>query len=298
MREHNRIADQIAYFNSHLDDETIYQEARRIVIAEIQHITYNEFLPVVLGDKIMAKYGLNLKKDGYYEGYNSKINAGTRVAFQVAAFRFGHSMISDVVERYNKFHNKLESFRMSTMILQPFIMYKPGIIDSLILGLINQESNRMDPQVSTEVIVTLVFHTTNTVSMTLAIVFKRLTKTLSLFQVTNHLFEKPGAHFGLDLASIDVQRGREFGLPSYNYFREYCGLKKAYSFEDLAGEVDNRTIHRLSMLYKHVDDVDLWTAGLSEFPVYGSMLGPTFTCITAEQFVIARDSDRYWYESK
>ena len=154
MREHNRIADQIAYFNSHLDDETIYQEARRIVIAEIQHITYNEFLPVVLGDKIMAKYGLNLKKDGYYEGYNSKINAGTRVAFQVAAFRFGHSMISDVVERYNKFHNKLESFRMSTMILQPFIMYKPGIIDSLILGLINQESNRMDPQVSTEVIVT------------------------------------------------------------------------------------------------------------------------------------------------
>lgn len=265
MREHNRIADQLAYFNSHLDDETIYQETRRIMIALIQHITYNEFLPVILGDKLMAKYGLNLKKEGYYEGYNSKINAGTRVAFQAAGFRFGHSMITDTVERYNKFHYKLESFRMSSLILQPFIMYKPGIIDSLILGLVNQESNRFDPQISTE--------------------------------VTNHLFEKPGTHFGQDLASIDVQRGREFGIPGYNYYREYCGLKKAYSFEDLAGEVDNRTIHRLSMLYKHVDDVDLFTAGLSEFPTYGSMLGPTFSCIVAEQFVIARDSDRFWYEN-
>ena len=59
---------------------------------------------------------------------------------------------------------------MSSLILQPFIMYKPGILDSLILGLVNQESNRMDPQITTE--------------------------------VTNHLFEKPGAHFGSDLASI------------------------------------------------------------------------------------------------
>lgn len=60
----------------------------------------------------MAKYGLNLKKSDYYDGYNPKINAGTRVAFQVGAFRFGHSMVSDVVERYNKFHVKLGNFRL------------------------------------------------------------------------------------------------------------------------------------------------------------------------------------------
>lgn len=80
-------------------------------------------------------------------------------------------------------------------------------------------------------------------------------------------------------AREDVQRGRDFGVPGYNYFREYCGLKKAYNFGDLAGELDNRTIHRLSMLYKHVDDIDLFTAGISEFPSQGSMLGPTFSCI-------------------
>lgn len=60
-------------------------------------------------------------------------------------------------------------------------MYKPGIMDSFILGLVNQESSRMDPQITTE--------------------------------VTNHLFEKPGTHFGSDLAAIDIQRGREMGLP-------------------------------------------------------------------------------------
>lgn len=73
---------------------------------------------------------------------------------------------------------------------------------------------------------------------------------------------------------LDVQRGREFGVPGYNYFREYCGLKKAYSFEDLAGELDNRTIHRLSMLFKHVDDIDLFTAGISEFPGKSSLKSP------------------------
>ncbi|KAK4336720.1 hypothetical protein RND71_043564 [Anisodus tanguticus] len=284
MREHNRIADQLAYFNSYLDDETLYQETRRIMIAQIQHITYNEFLPVVLGEKVMEKYGLNLKKTGYYNGYNSKINAGTRVAFQAGAYRFGHSMIPDVVERYNKFHDKLgktfqkiknrlklkffftETIRMSKLFLQPFIMYKPGIIDSFILGLLNQESNRMDPQISSE--------------------------------VTNHLFEKPGQNFGQDLTSIDIQRGREFGIPGYNYFREYCGLKKAYTFDDLIGDFDNQTLHRFTLLFKNVDDIDLLTGGMSEFPAFGSMIGPTFTCIVAEQFVIARDSDRFWYENE
>lgn len=49
VREHNRIAEQISCQVPGQSDEYYYQHARRIVIAEIQHITYNEYLPVMLG---------------------------------------------------------------------------------------------------------------------------------------------------------------------------------------------------------------------------------------------------------
>ena len=49
MREHNRVAQNLAKLNPSWSSETVFQEARRIVIAEFQHITYNEFLPTLLG---------------------------------------------------------------------------------------------------------------------------------------------------------------------------------------------------------------------------------------------------------
>jgi len=72
-REHNRIAHELGQINPHWDDETVFQETRRIVIAEIQHITYNEFLPTLLGKGVMEKFGLLLQKEvlkmiyNYYE---------------------------------------------------------------------------------------------------------------------------------------------------------------------------------------------------------------------------------------
>lgn len=67
-REHNRLATGLAQINPHWDDETLFQESRRINIGIIQHITYNEFLPILLGKEVMEKFGLVLEKEHYWDG--------------------------------------------------------------------------------------------------------------------------------------------------------------------------------------------------------------------------------------
>lgn len=54
LKEHNRIADEMSTLNQKWSDTTLFYETRRAIIAQIQHITYNEFLPIVLGNQIAS----------------------------------------------------------------------------------------------------------------------------------------------------------------------------------------------------------------------------------------------------
>lgn len=88
VREHNRWADRITKLNPKLNDQEVYQRARAVVIAEIQSITYNEWLPAVLGNGAMPRYS----------GYNPRVNPNLSNEFATAAFRFGHSILGDDIE--------------------------------------------------------------------------------------------------------------------------------------------------------------------------------------------------------
>jgi hypothetical protein len=95
VREHNRIADFIKTNNPTWTDEKVFQEARRFVSAEMQHITYSEFLPKILHNFFMTFLDLKPKALGYFGGYDTTIKPMIRNAFATAAFRFGHSILRD-----------------------------------------------------------------------------------------------------------------------------------------------------------------------------------------------------------
>ena len=76
IRNHNLIARQLGALNPHWSDETIFQETRNINIAIFQHITFNEFLPLVLGKQALYDHDLVLYTDGYYDGYDPNLDPG------------------------------------------------------------------------------------------------------------------------------------------------------------------------------------------------------------------------------
>ncbi len=117
-------------------------------------------------------------------------------------------------------------------------------------------------------------------------------------EITNHLFEERRVPFsGLDLAALNIQRGRDHGLRPYNEYRVACNLDRASSFEDLSKEVSVDVIKRLKQVYDSVEDIDLFTGGLSETPLQGALVGPTFACIIGIQFQKLKKCDRFWYEN-
>lgn len=101
IREHNRIADALAKLNPHYDDETLFQVARKINIAQYQHISYYEWLPIFLGFDNMLKNRIIYKTPGdgsFINDYDPSIDPSTINSHATAAFRYFHSQIEGRLE--------------------------------------------------------------------------------------------------------------------------------------------------------------------------------------------------------
>ena len=73
--------------NPHWSDERLYQEGRKIMGATTQHITYNEFLPRIIGLNAMNLYDLRVRTEGYSNDYDPTCNPSIFNEFATAAFR-------------------------------------------------------------------------------------------------------------------------------------------------------------------------------------------------------------------
>lgn len=107
--EHNHIATELADLNPHWSDEKLYLEARRIIGAMVQHITYREFLPLVLGRDVCQLFDLELESTGFFTKYDARLNPSVANAFSAAAFRFGHSLIQNTYMRCNSNHQFIDN---------------------------------------------------------------------------------------------------------------------------------------------------------------------------------------------
>lgn len=268
MRLHNYIVGQLGSINRQWSDEKLYQHGRRIVGAISQRIAYNEFVPRLLGLDHAGKYDLLLKETGYSDGYDESCSASTINEFSSAAFRMGHSLVRNSFPLLDKDFvpiGQMLQLRKAFFNTQR-IMTEPQLIDSLLRGIVTTPVESFDNSVSDE--------------------------------VTNHLFEKPKEPFsGMDLVALNIQRGRDHGIRGYNEYRAICNLTKAKTFQDLSNEISAELITRLEGLYAHVDDIDLFTGGLSESSVHGGLVGPTFACIIGMQFNRLKRCDRFWHET-
>ncbi|KAL8610222.1 hypothetical protein ACOMHN_038917 [Nucella lapillus] len=113
-------------------------------------------------------------------------------------------------------------------------------------------------------------------------------------QVTEHLFEME-PHSGLDLVALNIQRGRDHGLPSYNHYRKVCGLEVLVTFDDLTW-LSTNIRDGYKALYGSVDDIDLFTGMMSEKTLTGAMVGPTLSCVIGLQFHALKFGDRFYFE--
>ncbi|XP_037074559.1 eosinophil peroxidase-like [Pollicipes pollicipes] len=268
VREHNRVVRRLADINPHWDDEKLYQVGRRIVTAVWEHISYNEFLPRILGWNAMQLYDLRVGTEGFFKGYDSTCSAAVLNEFSTAAFRFGHSLIRPQLRRMDvNFGEKNPHIQLRGSFFNSDMLFDAQMVDDLLRGLVSTPMESVDNYITGE--------------------------------VTKHLFEEDGRPFsGLDLVSLNIQRSRDHGLQPYNEYRAICNLKKASSFDDLSREVPGRLIEKMKQVYASVDDIDLFTGGLSETPLQGGLVGPTFGCIIGLQFRFLKKCDRFWYETE
>lgn len=251
VREHNRWADLLRAENPRATGDEIFEHARSLVAAEMQHITYSEFLPVLLGRNAMPRYSR----------YRSRTDARIMNAFSTAAFRLGHSMLNHTLLRLNADGQSISAgdLALRDSFFAPDEIRQYGI-EPLLRGLARQVCQEVDTYVVDD--------------------------------VRNFLFGAPGAG-GFDLVSLNIQRGRDHGLPSYNDARLALGLAPAQTFEDISS--DPAVLVRLQEAYADVDEIDLWVGGLAEDRYRRSMLGESFHKLVRAQFVALRAGDRFWY---
>ncbi len=250
MREHNLLCTELTASFPKWSSERRFQEARKILGAELQKVTYEEWIPAILGPDLFPPY----------TGYNKSLDSRTSLIFAGATFRIGHVLVNDAIvikpRNGSETHLGVEQTLFSTTNLLHW-----GL-DPVIRGAISNKAKRIDLSV--------------------------------IHALRNLLVLKTGGR-NMDLASINIQRGRDIQIPLYNEARKNFGLRELRSFNEVSR--DRIISKRLKDVYGDIEKIDTWVGGLSEDRIGESLLGELFTASWIDEFRRIRDGDRFFYKN-
>ena len=246
VREHNRICDELIASGQCFDEKN-YQFARKRVSALIQSILYNELLPIL---------GIDIVSDTY----ESSLSPDVFNTFATAAYRLGHSMVTDNLMIHDtECGQPLDTLSLSEVFFHPSYIQANGI-SGLLSGMKRQRQQEIDTRV--------------------------------VSSIRNFLFGQPGAG-GLDLAAVNIQRGRDHGVPDFNTVREIFGMDVYENIAQISSDLSVATA--LTETYLDIDNIDAWIGMVAEDHAPGSPFGPTIKNILTTQFSNMKHADRFFY---
>ena len=282
---HNALARDIAAANPGFTDEQAFQRARQLNIAIFQKITLYDWLPSILGNGSVAAY----------PGYDPSANPNVTDEFAAAALRIGHTLVSPELPIRDSSGNTLQTIDFGTTFGAPNIL-QGSDARNLIQGLLSEEAQQVDNDV--------------------------IDQLRTLLPLGGEIGGGLAAN-GVDLVSVNIQRGRDRGLSDYNNVRRFLNdilaeepliqslpqalglapeafndvtpLPPAPSIEGLTANAADQQL--LLDLYGTVEDIDLWVGLMSETPLPGSSVGATLGSLLKYQYETIRNADRFWYEN-
>jgi peroxidase len=255
MREHNFWVATLKSQHPNWTGDQLYNMAKAINTAEYQNIVYTEYLPALIGPVL-----------GPYQGYNPRVNSQVTQEFSTAAFRMGHSQVSDTQEGIDANGN---------------VVFTESLADAFFNTAATDESNGIDPLIRS-----------------LGTDFSQATDVYVVSALRNLLVAGlvGGGVDLLDLIAIDIQREKDVGLGTLNQTRKALGFNPYSTINQLTS--DPVLAQALKTTYGGIDQIDLFIGGLAEKHASGANVGQTFQAIIGDQFAALRAGDRFFWQNE
>ena len=252
VREHNYWVNQLKVENPTWTGDQLYNMAKSIVTAEYQNIVYSEYLPALIGKDTI----------GSHRGYDPSVNPEVTQEFSTAAFRVGHTQVSNEQNQIDNNGTLTGSETLAQSFYNtPMQTEANDGINALLRNMSSDSSQAVD--------------------------------VYAVDGLRNLLAASPDE---LDLIAIDIQRERDLGIGTLNQTREALGLAPYTSWDQLTS--DSTVQANLLSTYDGINNVDLFVGGLAENHAPGADVGPTFQAIIAKQFAALRDGDRLFWQNE